>query len=99
MLRKREKKLLEKAGYVQSGNSALAPIVSTIAIVSTFTCHIFLKRKLTAPVVRVTSNQATVAPYPWQAPGEKPLSISLVPGIRTPSCNIPNDARVFHWIN
>nr|XP_021512572.1 multidrug resistance-associated protein 9 isoform X2 [Meriones unguiculatus] len=49
-IRKREKKLLEKAGYVQSGNSALAPIVSTIAIVSTFTCHIILKRKLTAPV-------------------------------------------------
>ncbi|KAK7806243.1 hypothetical protein U0070_023858 [Myodes glareolus] len=49
-IRKREKNLLKKAGYVQSGNSALAPIVSTIAIVSTFTCHIFLKRTLTAPV-------------------------------------------------
>ncbi|XP_055476933.1 ATP-binding cassette sub-family C member 12 [Psammomys obesus] len=49
-IRKRERKLLEKAGYVQSGNSALAPIVSTIAIVSTFSCHIILKRKLTAPV-------------------------------------------------
>ncbi|XP_020011029.2 ATP-binding cassette sub-family C member 12 [Castor canadensis] len=49
-IRKRERKILEKAGYVQSGNSALAPIVSTIAIVSTFTCHILLKRKLTAPV-------------------------------------------------
>ncbi|XP_047385033.1 ATP-binding cassette sub-family C member 12 isoform X2 [Sciurus carolinensis] len=49
-IRKRERKLLEKAGYVQSGNSALAPIVSTIAIVLTFTCHILLRRKLTAPV-------------------------------------------------
>ncbi|XP_058136036.1 ATP-binding cassette sub-family C member 12 [Dasypus novemcinctus] len=49
-IRKRERKLLEKAGYVQSGNSALAPIVSTIAIVLTFSCHILLGHKLTAPV-------------------------------------------------
>ncbi|XP_075392495.1 ATP-binding cassette sub-family C member 12 isoform X3 [Tenrec ecaudatus] len=50
-IRKRERKLLEKAGFVQSGNSALAPIVSTIAIVLTFSCHILLRRKLTAAVV------------------------------------------------
>ncbi|XP_008579385.1 PREDICTED: multidrug resistance-associated protein 9 [Galeopterus variegatus] len=49
-IRRREWKLLEKAGFVQSGNSALAPIVSTIAVVLTFTCHILLGRKLTAPV-------------------------------------------------
>ncbi|XP_073740446.1 ATP-binding cassette sub-family C member 12 isoform X5 [Callorhinus ursinus] len=49
-MRKRERKLLEKAGFVQSGNSALAPIASTIAIVLTFTCHILLRRRLTAPV-------------------------------------------------
>ncbi|XP_006155296.1 multidrug resistance-associated protein 9 isoform X2 [Tupaia chinensis] len=49
-VRRRERKLLEKAGFIQSGNSALAPIVSTIAIVLTFTCHILLRRKLTAPV-------------------------------------------------
>nr|XP_021560535.1 multidrug resistance-associated protein 9 [Neomonachus schauinslandi] len=49
-IRKRERKLLEKAGFVQSGNSALAPIASTIAIVLTFTCHILLRRGLTAPV-------------------------------------------------
>ncbi|XP_060041594.1 ATP-binding cassette sub-family C member 12 isoform X3 [Erinaceus europaeus] len=49
-VRKRERKLLEKAGFVQSGNSALAPIVSTIAIVLTFSCHILLRHKLTAPV-------------------------------------------------
>ncbi|XP_057156090.2 ATP-binding cassette sub-family C member 12 isoform X17 [Pan paniscus] len=49
-IRRRERKLLEKAGFVQSGNSALAPIVSTIAIVLTFSCHILLRRKLTAPV-------------------------------------------------
>ncbi|XP_062967661.1 ATP-binding cassette sub-family C member 12 isoform X2 [Cynocephalus volans] len=49
-IRRREWKLLEKAGFVQSGNSALAPIVSTIAVVLTFTCHILLGHKLTAPV-------------------------------------------------
>lgn len=54
-IRKQERKLLEKAGFVQSGNSALAPIASTIAIVLTFTCHILLRRRLTAPVVRTIS--------------------------------------------
>ncbi|XP_033616484.1 multidrug resistance-associated protein 9-like isoform X2 [Fukomys damarensis] len=49
-IRKRERKLLERAGYVQSGSSALALIVSTIAIVLTFTCHVLLRRKLTASV-------------------------------------------------
>ncbi|XP_041623281.1 ATP-binding cassette sub-family C member 12 isoform X4 [Vulpes lagopus] len=49
-IRKRERKLLEKAGFFQSGNSALAPIASTIAIVLTFTCHILLRRRLTASV-------------------------------------------------
>uniref|UniRef100_A0ABI7W7Q2 ATP binding cassette subfamily C member 12 n=1 Tax=Felis catus TaxID=9685 RepID=A0ABI7W7Q2_FELCA len=49
-IRKRERKLLEKAGFVQSGNSALASVASTIAIVLTFTCHILLRRRLTAPV-------------------------------------------------
>uniref|UniRef100_A0A8C6AEZ6 ATP binding cassette subfamily C member 12 n=1 Tax=Monodon monoceros TaxID=40151 RepID=A0A8C6AEZ6_MONMO len=36
-IRKRERRLLEKAGFVRSGNSTLAPIASTIAIVLTFT--------------------------------------------------------------
>ncbi|XP_043842702.1 ATP-binding cassette sub-family C member 12-like [Dromiciops gliroides] len=49
-IRKKEKKLLERAGFIQSGNSALAPVVSTMAIVLTFTFHVLLKRKLTAPV-------------------------------------------------
>uniref|UniRef100_F7GCF3 ATP-binding cassette sub-family C member 12 n=1 Tax=Monodelphis domestica TaxID=13616 RepID=F7GCF3_MONDO len=49
-IRKKEKKLLERAGFIQSGNSALAPVVSTMAIVLTFTFHVLLQRKLTAPV-------------------------------------------------
>ncbi|KAM9607134.1 LOW QUALITY PROTEIN: ATP-binding cassette sub-family C member 12-like [Trichechus inunguis] len=55
-VRKRERKLLERAGFVQSGNSALAPIVSTIAIVLTFSCHILLRRRLTAPVPHLQEN-------------------------------------------
>ncbi|KAM8775289.1 ATP-binding cassette sub-family C member 12-like isoform 2-T2 [Rhynchonycteris naso] len=49
-IRRQERRLLEKAGFVQSGNSALAPIASTIAIVLTFSGHILLQRQLTAPV-------------------------------------------------
>ncbi|KAL1783970.1 multidrug resistance-associated protein 9 isoform X1 [Sigmodon hispidus] len=81
-IRNREKKLLEKAGYVQSGNSALAPIVSTIAIVSTFTCHIFLKRKLTAPVAfsviamfNVMKFSIAILPFSVKAVAEASVSL------------------------
>ena len=71
-IRKKEKKLLEKAGFVQSGNSALAPIASTIAVVLTFTCHILLRRKLTAPVVSASLELASFEPNSasagWGAP-------------------------------
>ncbi|XP_060132447.1 ATP-binding cassette sub-family C member 12 [Zootoca vivipara] len=46
--RKMERKILEKCGYVQSVNFALTPIVSTTAMVLTFTFHLLLKRELTA---------------------------------------------------
>ncbi|KAH0619618.1 hypothetical protein JD844_000391 [Phrynosoma platyrhinos] len=49
-IRKAERKILEKAGYVQSVNSALTPIVSTLAIVMTFFIHTLLKQELTASV-------------------------------------------------
>ncbi|XP_008820849.1 multidrug resistance-associated protein 9 [Nannospalax galili] len=81
-IRKRERKLLEKAGYVQSGNSALAPIVSTIAIVSTFTCHIVLKRKLTAPVAfsviamfNVMKFSIAILPFSVKAAAEASISL------------------------
>lgn len=71
-IRKKERKLLEKAGFVQSGNSALTPIASTIAIVLTFTCHILLRRKLTAPVVsaslELASSEPSSAKSRWVAP-------------------------------
>ncbi|KAM7332735.1 hypothetical protein ACRRTK_009443 [Alexandromys fortis] len=81
-IRKREKNLLKKAGYVQSGNSALAPIVSTIAIVSTFTCHIFLKRTLTAPVAfsviamfNVMKFSIAILPFSVKAVAEASVSL------------------------
>ncbi|XP_062818074.1 ATP-binding cassette sub-family C member 12 isoform X2 [Anolis carolinensis] len=49
-IRRAETKLLEKAGYVQSVNSALTPIVSTLSIVMTFFIHTLLNLELTASV-------------------------------------------------
>ncbi|KAJ6665948.1 hypothetical protein lerEdw1_000851 [Lerista edwardsae] len=47
-IRKAERRILEKAGYVQSVNSALTPVVTTLAIVLTFSFHTLLKQELTA---------------------------------------------------
>lgn len=93
-IRKRERKFLEKAGFVQSGNSALAPIASTIAIVSTFTCHILLRRKLTAPVVR-TSRAGLCASQFWQVPGGQLLPTFAWSGIRPPHPSGPGCTQTF----
>ncbi|KAM5207793.1 LOW QUALITY PROTEIN: ATP-binding cassette sub-family C member 12 [Hipposideros larvatus] len=81
-IRKRERKLLEKAGFVQSGNSALAPIASTIAIVLTFTCHILLRRKLTASVAfsviamfNVMKFSIAILPFSVKAMSEASVSL------------------------
>ncbi|XP_075851725.1 ATP-binding cassette sub-family C member 12 [Microcebus murinus] len=81
-IRRRERKLLEKAGFVQSGNSALAPIASTIAIVLTFTCHILLRRKLTAPVAfsviamfNVMKFSIAILPFSVKAGAEASVSL------------------------
>ncbi|XP_026531750.1 multidrug resistance-associated protein 9-like [Notechis scutatus] len=47
-IRESERKTLEKAGYVQSVNSALTSIVATLTIVMLFSFHTLLKRELTA---------------------------------------------------
>uniref|UniRef100_A0A8C5S177 ATP binding cassette subfamily C member 12 n=1 Tax=Laticauda laticaudata TaxID=8630 RepID=A0A8C5S177_LATLA len=47
-IREAERKILEKAGYVQSVNSALTPIVATLTIVMLLSFHTLLKRELTA---------------------------------------------------
>lgn len=81
-IRKRERKLLEKAGFVQSGNSALAPIASTVAIVLTFTCHILLRRKLTASVAfsviamfNVMKFSIAILPFSVKAMSEASVSL------------------------
>ncbi|XP_048461942.1 ATP-binding cassette sub-family C member 12 [Rhincodon typus] len=47
-VRKTERKILEKAGYVQSVNTSVAPIVPTLATVLTFVVHTLLGYELTA---------------------------------------------------
>ncbi|XP_058530683.1 ATP-binding cassette sub-family C member 12 isoform X6 [Ochotona princeps] len=86
-IRKRERKLLEKAGFVQSGNSALAPVASTIAIVLTFTCHILLRRKLTAPVAfsviamfNVMKFSIAILPFSVKAGAEANVSLKRMKG-------------------
>ncbi|XP_047647017.1 ATP-binding cassette sub-family C member 12 isoform X1 [Phacochoerus africanus] len=81
-IRKRERKLLEKAGFVQSGNSALTSIASTTAIVLTFTCHILLRRKLTAPVAfsviamfNVMKFSIAILPFSVKAAAEANVSL------------------------
>ncbi|KAJ1083483.1 hypothetical protein NDU88_003642 [Pleurodeles waltl] len=46
-IRKLETNILEKAGYVQSVNSAVIPLVVTLATVLTFIVHTLLKKELT----------------------------------------------------
>ncbi|KAM9046573.1 LOW QUALITY PROTEIN: ATP-binding cassette sub-family C member 12 [Megaptera novaeangliae] len=75
-IRKRERRLLEKDGFVQSGNSALAPIASTVAIVLTFTCHILLRRKLTASVISTSLELASSVPNSASARWVAPLALA-----------------------
>ncbi|XP_036922273.1 ATP-binding cassette sub-family C member 12 [Sturnira hondurensis] len=81
-IRKRERKLLGKAGLVQSGNSALAPIASTMAIVLTFTGHILLRRRLTAAVAfsviamfNVMKFSIAILPFSIKAAAEASVSL------------------------
>uniref|UniRef100_A0A4W3JDR1 ATP-binding cassette sub-family C member 5 n=1 Tax=Callorhinchus milii TaxID=7868 RepID=A0A4W3JDR1_CALMI len=45
-VRKEERKILEKAGYVQSVNSSVVPIIPALATVLMFLVHTFLKHEL-----------------------------------------------------
>ncbi|NWX82088.1 MRP9 protein, partial [Nothoprocta pentlandii] len=80
--RNSEKKLLEKAAYVQSVNSALTPIVSTLATVLTFTLHTILKQELTAAVVfsviamlNVMKFSIAILPFSVKAAAEAKVSL------------------------
>ena len=93
-IRKKERKLLEKAGFVQSGNSALAPIASTFATVLTFTCHILLRRKLTAPVVSASLELASSEPNSAKCQMGSSSPPLPSPGTRTPYHGEPGDTII-----
>uniref|UniRef100_A0ABM5ETW9 ATP-binding cassette sub-family C member 12-like isoform X1 n=1 Tax=Pogona vitticeps TaxID=103695 RepID=A0ABM5ETW9_9SAUR len=81
-IRKGERKILEKAGYVQSVNSALSPIVSTLSIVLTFFFHTLLKQDLTASVAfsviamfNVMKFSIVILPFSVKAAAEANVSL------------------------
>ncbi|XP_067158934.1 ATP-binding cassette sub-family C member 12 [Apteryx mantelli] len=85
--RNMEKKLLEKAAYVQSVNSALTPIVSALATVLTFTLHTILKQELTASVVfsviamlNVMKFSIAILPFSVKAAAEAKVSLERLKG-------------------
>ncbi|XP_073163817.1 ATP-binding cassette sub-family C member 12 isoform X6 [Lepidochelys kempii] len=82
-IRNVERKILEKAGYVQSVNSALTPIVSTLAIVMTFVLHTLLKQELTASVAfsviamfNVMKFSIAILPFSVKAAAEAKISLT-----------------------
>ncbi|XP_068124294.1 ATP-binding cassette sub-family C member 5-like isoform X2 [Hyperolius riggenbachi] len=82
-IRKSEKSFLEKAGYVQSVTSGIAPVVVVVASVCTFTLHMALGYDLTAPqaftVVTVFNSMTSalkMIPIAVRAASEASVSIS-----------------------
>ncbi|XP_074974472.1 ATP-binding cassette sub-family C member 12 isoform X2 [Caretta caretta] len=82
-IRNVERKILEKAGYVQSVNSALTPTVSTLAIVMTFVLHTLLKQELTASVAfsviamfNVMKFSIAILPFSVKAAAEAKVSLT-----------------------
>uniref|UniRef100_A0A667HYB0 ATP-binding cassette sub-family C member 12 n=1 Tax=Lynx canadensis TaxID=61383 RepID=A0A667HYB0_LYNCA len=73
------KEITGKIWIVQSGNSALASIASTIAIVLTFTCHILLRRRLTAFSVIAMFNvmKFSIAILPFSVKAMAEANVSL----------------------
>ncbi|KAM8799191.1 ATP-binding cassette sub-family C member 12-like [Eudromia elegans] len=99
-IRNTEKKLLEKAAYVQSVNSALTPIVSALATVLTFTLHTILKQELTAAVVfsviamlNIMKFSIAILPFSVKAAAEAKVSLERLKKIlvtETPPIYITN---------
>ncbi|KAM9321211.1 MIT domain-containing protein 1 [Gastrophryne carolinensis] len=82
-IRNAEKSFLEKAGYVQSITSGIAPVVVVVASVCTFTLHMALGYDLTAPqaftVVTVFNSMTSalkIIPTAVRAASEASVSIS-----------------------
>ncbi|XP_075706438.1 ATP-binding cassette sub-family C member 5-like [Rhinoderma darwinii] len=82
-IRRAERAFLEKAGYVQSVTSGIAPVVVVVASVCTFTLHMALGYDLTAPqaftVVTVFNSMTSalkMIPLAVRAASEASVSIS-----------------------
>ncbi|KAM4795961.1 MIT domain-containing protein 1 [Rhinophrynus dorsalis] len=82
-IRREEKAFLEKAGYVQSITSGVAPVVVVVASVCTFTLHMALGYSLSAPeaftVVTVFNSMTSalkMIPLAVRAASEASVSIS-----------------------
>ncbi|GCC24840.1 ATP-binding cassette sub-family C member 12 isoform X1 [Chiloscyllium punctatum] len=81
-VRKTERKILEKAGYVQSVNTSVTPIVPTLATVLTFVVHTLLGYELTAStaftVIAVfNSMKFSLASLPYSVKAFAEAKISL----------------------
>ncbi|XP_067906009.1 ATP-binding cassette sub-family C member 12 [Heterodontus francisci] len=63
-VRKDERKILEKAGYVQSVNTSVAPIVPTLATVLAFVVHTLLGYELTASTAFTVITVFNVMKFP-----------------------------------
>ncbi|XP_043937883.1 ATP-binding cassette sub-family C member 12 [Protopterus annectens] len=84
-VRNDEKKILEKAGYVQSVNSAVTPIVPTLSTVATFILHTSLRQNLLAStaftvIAIFNAMKFTLATLPFsvKALAEAKVSLSRV---------------------
>ncbi|XP_069613612.1 ATP-binding cassette sub-family C member 5-like [Ranitomeya imitator] len=82
-IRRAERAFLEKAGYIQSVTTGIAPIVTVVASVCTFTLHMALGYDLTAPqaftVVTVFNSMTSslkIIPIAVRAASEASVSIS-----------------------
>ncbi|XP_029464337.1 multidrug resistance-associated protein 9 isoform X2 [Rhinatrema bivittatum] len=84
-VRKMEKEILEKAGYVQSVNSTMTPIVMTLSTVLTFVVHTLLQQELNASdaftvIAIFNAMRFTLAtlPYSVKAAAEGTISIKRI---------------------
>ncbi|KAM8977449.1 ATP-binding cassette sub-family C member 5-like [Pelodytes ibericus] len=82
-IRNEEKSFLEKAGYVQSVTSGIAPVVVVVASVCTFTVHMALGYDLSAPeaftvvtVFNAMTSALKMIPHGIKAASEASVSIS-----------------------
>uniref|UniRef100_A0A8C6AIQ6 ATP binding cassette subfamily C member 12 n=1 Tax=Monodon monoceros TaxID=40151 RepID=A0A8C6AIQ6_MONMO len=77
-IRKRERRLLEKAGFVRSGNSTLAPIASTIAIATShpeFYTSLVLQAFSVIAMFNVMEFSIAILPFSVKAAAEANVSL------------------------